>query len=708
MKPIASVKFDNPIVDITIIPQKRYLLVTDSNTIVNLLNIGTLDIKNQLKINAIQEKYPNKVVAFSSNAIYLAIIASGAKESKLFNITTKKLVATVSRNQGGVSCIAIDPKDRYMFSCGEDGSIFCVDIKSGQLAFTLPRHVDAVNDIAFSKNAHLVATASYDRNINLFDFASMSLKTKLRAHIAPVMRIQFLTKNRLLSIDKKNSAIVWDLVNYTVITRLQGIHDDITRVVFADERFIFIATKLGYILAYDASTYKLISHRFIKVDSSITVLFFDEITKHLYIAAEDGHIFVYNIYNNEQNIAIYFEEKKYDLLQECVNDNPLLSHTKTYETFELLWQKSIQKARGYLELCDKEKAKKVVENFLTIPSKKQYVQKLFNDFTEYDKFLQYIKQNKIALAYAMVNTYPIYKETKIFKDIEAQWVSAMQLAQKQLQIPNSLDKIKEILAPYRGVSEKMPIIQDFMQNYVAFSRFKASLGEKNFKMAFEYVKKHPFLRTTKEYDSLMTYSDTLYIKAKKLQASGDTHSAIKLYKVLIDFEDFRDEVKLIISEIENEHKFYAALRENDLSTAYNLLSASEILQTTKDGIKLEEVWDSDYTKAGVYASDANIDGVKSALANYLGIKSKFIAIATVVSWCYLSELDNAIKNKVEQKAIENGIKNFVLYFGVTEQLGIFFDNFLAAYPTTKLNLESLKKSSLENWKPSMIVKSILD
>ena len=66
----------------------------------------------------------------------------------------KKALAKIDRHQGAISCVGIDPKSRYVFSGGEDGKTFVLDIKSGKLAFTLPGHVDTINDIAFSYNMY--------------------------------------------------------------------------------------------------------------------------------------------------------------------------------------------------------------------------------------------------------------------------------------------------------------------------------------------------------------------------------------------------------------------------------------------------------------------------------------------------------------------------------------------------------------------------
>ena len=115
MEPIRSSKFDKAVIHIEVLNNK-YLLVVDALTTVRYLDIETLEMVNQLKANAIQTSFVNNSVAFSSNSNYFALIASGAKESKLYNTKTKKLVASVNRHQGDVSCVAIDPKNRYMFS----------------------------------------------------------------------------------------------------------------------------------------------------------------------------------------------------------------------------------------------------------------------------------------------------------------------------------------------------------------------------------------------------------------------------------------------------------------------------------------------------------------------------------------------------------------------------------------------------------------
>ncbi|MCK4738228.1 MAG: hypothetical protein KAT10_06655, partial [Sulfurimonas sp.] len=378
------------------------------------------------------------------------------------------------------------------------------------------------------------------------------------------------------------------------------------------------------------------------------------------------------------------------------------------EIFTALWERTLQKAKEYLGRNKTAKAIALFKNFKSIPAKKQVMDKLIEEYKEFEKFLMYVNQSKTALAYSLANKYPVYKETKVFQTMELEWKKAFASAQKYLLNHKSSDKAVEILAPYRGISEKTKLIQGLLLNEKLYRRFRVAIDQKNFKLSFELIKQHPFLKEYKEYESLIKYSDSLYIKSQILLNKGDTHSAIKLLRVLLDFEDFKEEAKSIIVDIENRQKFFNIIQDGNLLLAYNLLDNSVSLRDSEDGKRLQQLWKNDLNIANAHAANGDIDGVKSVLDKYMKINSKTIAIATVLSSCYITQLEKSIKNLKDKKIIEKGIKNYILYYGATEQLTSFFDTFKEKYPDTKLNPNSQTQGSINSWRPSMIVKSILD
>ncbi len=708
MKVVNSQTISKPVILLEILDDGT-LAAVNADSVVRILDKESLELVSGFKVGITHERYKTKVVAYSHDAKYFATLSANARESLLYNATSKKVIGTVSRHQGEVSCVGIDPLSRFMFSCGDDGKTFAIDTKSGKLVFTLPMHIDTVNDIAFSPNANWVATASYDRKVSLFNLVTMSPKEKFTGHSAPVMKLQFLSKNELLSIDKKSSAIIWDIHSGKIIQKLEGIHDDVTQICISkDDNLLFLATELGYVLLYQLDTYKQLSQKYIKVSSMITALEFDTQTRHLIIGTEDGFVSRYNIYEGEEKLKALLKVKNFEAIHAEVEKNPVLQFTKIANLVSNFWNHALEKAKILLQNGDKKTAHLLLQNFQSIPAKNTIIQKLFKDYENFDKFKQTAQEGKLAVAYNLAHTYPVYKESKIYQALEERWKKTLTNAQKLALNQKGMAQAQELLAPYRGITQKTKFIQEVMSKGEIYKRFRVAIGQKDFKVCFELIKHNPFLKEFPEYDSLMKYGDTLYIKAHQFLKNGDTHSAVKILRVLSDFTDFKEEVQLLMKELESKQKFFNAIEEDDIVTAYNMMAISEDLLLTDEGKKLHEKWHKDLEKANYHAALGDATGVKDTLSYYLNISSKQRSLATLFAWAYIVQLENALRSDTPQIVIENGIKNYVLNFGLLEQIESFFTAFKEKYPSSKLNLELLSKGSLAMWRPSMIVNSILD
>lgn len=708
MKAIKKVNFKNAIIKLKILDDGK-LLVIDSKTNVRFLDINTLSIISGFKGGISHSRFKNNVVDFSSDSSNFLVLSGSCKEALLFDAKSKKILSKIDRHQGKVSCVAIEPKDRYVFTGGDDGKSCAIDVKTKKIAFTLPVHVDTVNDIAFSTNGQWVATASYDKKVQIFNMTTMSQKHRLTAHADPVLKVHFLSKHRLVSIDKKNSAIIWDYHSGKVITRLEGIHDDVLNITTSsDDKFLFLGTELGYILVYELESYKLITKKYIKVTSSITALYFDKNNEQLLIGTQNGDLLFYHIYDGMGYIKEKLKVKDYEAIQKYIERNPLLEYTKMYQFITNLWDMTLKKIKLAFEAGDKQKAIKLFENFKNIPSKNTIMQNITLEYQEFDKFATLAKQGKLALSYSLALKHPIYQDSKIYKTLELAWKKTFALAQKYVMDPKHADKAREILAPYRGITQKTKLIQDLLTKNEVYKRFRIAVGQKDFVIAFELIKLNPFLKEFSDYDALMNYADTLYINSQKLLQAGDSHSAIKILRILVDFSHFADEVKELIKNIENKQKFFNAMEDHDLETAYNLLAFNEELQESEDGKMLQNKWNKDLQKANKYALTGDLKMLNEVLKKYIKISSKNNALANIYSWYYMSQLEKAVKMKKEQTLIEYGIKNYILCFGLENQIESFFQLFKSKYPNSKLNLELQTKGSIDMWRPSMVVESILD
>jgi hypothetical protein len=708
MKALKSLSIVKPVILVKLLEDER-LLVIDSESTIRFYNKDDFKLESGFKVKIVHERFQTKVVDYSNDAQFFATLSADCRESRLYNTTTKKIIARVTRHQGEVSCVGIDPLSRYMFSCGDDGKTFALDTRSGKFVFTLPHHADTINDIAFSKNGNWIATGGYDKKIQLFNLVTMVAKDKFRAHAAAIMKLKFFGKNKLISIDKNSKAIIWNIYSGKVIERLQGIHDDVTQIVTAeDDKFLFIGTKLGYVLVYDLVTYEQLSSKFIKITSPISAMHYDEVSHHLIIGTEDGFLMYYYIYENEVKLKEYLMNKNMDAIEEEVKKNPILKYTDIYDMVSNLWENALAKAKLAFQSGQKEKALLMLKSFQDIPSKNRVIQKLVKEYAEYEKFVQLAKQGKIALAYSLANQHPIYKESNIYKQLEQRWKKLLHEALKFALQPRGLEKAREILAPYRGVSEKTVLIQEVLSKGEVYKRFKDALMKKDFRIASELIKQHAFLKEFPEYESMMRYADNLYMKAEKLIYDGKNVEAMKLLHLLANFTDFEEEVRELSKSIDAKQKFYDAIEEKNYAIAYNMMTINEDLEDTPIGKKLLQEWNKDLDRANSFAANGNVSGVKKVLGKYFHVSSKYGALATVFAWCYINQLENAVRSKYPRNEIEKGIKNYVLNFGVDDQIEMFLELYKLKYPDSKLDIEHLKKGSLSMWRPSMIVDSILE
>ena len=708
MEVVDSKNIEEPVILLKIL-KNNSLLVVDNDTTVRYFDITSLALIDGFKAKIHHRRYKSSMLAFADNDENFVSISPDCEESMLFNTKTKKMISKVDRHHGEVSCVGIDPACRYMFSCGEDGKTYALDLKSGKLVFTLPVHIDTINDIAFSKNSNWVATASYDKKISLFNLAAMSLKTKLIAHDSPVMKIRFLSNNRLISIDKNSTAIIWNIYSGKVIERLQGVHDDVTQITTSsDDKFLFLGTQLGYILLYDLKTYEILSKHYIKLHSAITALEYNAQTQHLIIGTEDGSLLFYDVYEGQEKLQELLRQKDFEGMQKKAENNPILRYTDIFNLMSNLWDSVLEKAKIALQTGDREKAILLFRHFKNVPSKNAIMQKVMLEYVDFEKFAALAKNGKLTLAYGLANQHPMYKESNIYKILEVNWKKAFLQAQKYALDPKGAEKAKEVLAPYRGLSEKTKLIQELLTKGEIYKRFRVSIGQKDFRISFELIKLNPFLKEFPEYETLIVYADTIYIKSKKLIKIGDTHSAIKLLRVLEDFSDFKEEVNELILGIESRQKFFNAIEDEDLALAYNLMNRFEDLQDTIDGEILQKEWNKDLSIANSYAVNGDVESVKKSLDKYMKVSSKYMSLATVFGWCYMVQLENAIKQKKDRSILENGIKNYMLSFGLQDQIENFFKLFKSHHPKSKLNLEHLTQGSINMWRPSMIEKSILE
>jgi len=657
MEVFARKNIKNPSVVLQIY-NKNSLVAIDSQATVRFFDLNTLKLLSGFKVKKSHKKYQKQKLALSNDGQYFAALSLENQELKLYSIVTKKRVTLLRTNDSEISSLGIDPLSRYLFSCAKDGKIFVMDLQSKKLAFILLFHKQAINEIAFSADSQWMATAGIDKQIALFNLSTMSQVSKLVAHQISLTQLRFLNKNRLLSIDEDSQIIIWNIDTKKLMHKFEKINDTITQITTsANDKFLFIATDLGDIMLYDLEDYRVLGVDYIRLGTVVSALEFNKEKNHLIIATQEGSINFYNIYEGEEKLQILFQKKDFQMMQKVIKKNPILKYTKIYKRFMHLWETTLQEAKEALENGEKETVIALFKDSRIPASQNAIIKKLILEYEDFQSFVEFIEDEKLALAYGLANKHPNYKDSTLYASLEQNWQRTFEMAQTYLLDPKGEEKIKEILSPYKAIQGKTKYLQELFMQAEIHKRLRVLIVQKEYKVAFELIKRNLFLQGIKEYEMFILKS---------------------------------------------------ALQDKDIDLAYDILANFEYLQNIPEAKVLQEQWQKDFHKAKIFALERDLKKMRKSLEPYMSTRSKYISLASVFGLYYLCELELALQRKVSKIYLEKGIKNYISSLGLQEEIENFYKQFKKSYPESKLNLDYVAHGSITMWRPFMIVNSILD
>lgn len=680
--------------------------VIDSLNSLRIIDLTTYAVVGGFKSSIVHERLIGSHVDMTPDGRFSISVIPKSNKAALFNISDKEVLFKVGRHQGEIESVGIDPNGRYCVTCGQDGKSFAWVLKTGRLAFSMPPHSDFVSTVAFNDNGQWIATGSYDLTINLLNMAIMKRPLKLRGHNSVIVKIIFLPEAKLLSVEKEGTLIVWDMRNGKVIKRLPKMNDDVTSMTIShDKRFALVGTKLGYVGLYDLHIMDQISHRYIKESESITSLILVDNPFRLAIGTAEGNIRLYSLFGNEDEYFKMLRDGQYKLFYDALDENPMLFYSKPYEAAERVWSDVLEKARLLLEKNERQKAKELLGIFTGIPKKNALINQMLNAYEKYTQFQNYVQSGRFPLAYSMAKQFPAFKDSEAYRQMEMRWKKLFFKAQELILNQNGDEQARQLLIPYRGISEKTILIQQLFDQRKMYEYMKKTIAAHDYFKFFELIKMHPFLKEFSEYTTVMGYADKLYIQAQKGYLQGDYVNARKACETLKFFPDYSAEAQEMADTIRVKHLFYDAIASNNLSNAFGYLSSYPLLYETPEAQVLERQWNALVDQAQKYAAKGLAQETLSVFEPYFGINDKFTAIAGVIAQAYCVQLEDKVHMKVPQTIVERGIRNYVGLFGIDEGIMSVFEYFKNVY-TTKLDLDVLKQGSFDTWTPSMRINDI--
>jgi hypothetical protein len=123
-----------------------------------------------------------------------------------------KLHHTLRGHTGPITQIAWSPDGHLLASASRDQSIRLWDAQTANLLHTLSDHSNSVYSVPWSPDGRLLASASDDHTIRLWDAAIGRQTSTLESHTGPLSGIAFSADNRLLASKSIDATVrLWNL-----------------------------------------------------------------------------------------------------------------------------------------------------------------------------------------------------------------------------------------------------------------------------------------------------------------------------------------------------------------------------------------------------------------------------------------------------------------------------------------------------------------
>jgi len=706
MQPLKIFTIKKAISKLKAINEDKLIVVDESNTI-RIFNLTELKLDGGFKINLPPNRPFSNSVDISNDGKNLVMTIPKKNKAVIWSIETKRLKHSIGWHKGEIESVAFDYKNRYVATGGTDGRTHLWNIDTGKMVGNLAPHSDYVTAIAFSQNSLWCATGSYDKSISITNISSMQFAYKMRIHSTMITKIKFLKNFRMVSGDKEGNIVISNYTKGKVEKRVHKLPDVVVDFTFdLNEKYMFATTKNKNLFLYDLKTYEQLTDQFIKVNSTITSLEFIPDLMYLAIGTEDGILYIYDLLSDEKELEQFIEEKKYGKAYELVTKNPLLKESISFTHLEKIWENSINKAQKLLEKGQKDVVEQILKPFMSIPAKRLFIQTIFKDFAEFEKFKTLVLKKKYPLAYSLANKYPTFKQTSYYKHMEKEWKKAFTVARQLMFDRSKEDYIKQILLPFRGVPEKTALIQSLSTEKEIYKLLKQKFANKDFKGFFELINRYPFLANLDEYENAISFGEKLHNAAQNALKKGDYAQVLKYTKILENFPMFEQDAKRLKNKAMILANFMQLIANKKYDKVYEFVQKEPFLEEIDDFIKLEQNWENKIKKAEQYSAIGDVKDILETLKHYMKIKEKLPKIGELIKSAYLYQILSKLKEEVDDKIIEKGIRNYIKIFGVDLEISDLIT--LAQKSGRKIDLSNIEEGERMFWYKNHLPNNIFE
>jgi len=648
-------------------------------------------------------------VAFSQDSELLAFANSNI--IYIINTQNKMLIQTIRTNEGEIQILSFVPKSKYLVTGTSHGRVmqYRYDGRShlsrlcsfGKLLKERKSKIKSNYVSAFAFHKEYFAVAGYGGVISILKMNSYINRHHITSSKVRVSALCFLDDEKLISANIDGFVQIHSLKRGSSVKTIPTPFRNINKLILMpNPQFVMVSAEEKKLILIDTNSAKVISTSYLKFKDNVKNIALTS-NNNLLVVLQNREIYKVELPTAE-HLKTFLLHNDINKAYNLIEKDPMLQGTREHKRVEVMYEKLFTQAVDALINGNTKDARKIMQMFSEIKSKKTDINSIFKAFEHYPRFKTLYLEKKYALAYAMSERHPALKRTKQFKKMEELFKETFTFAQKQILIGRE-DVAKEILSVYATVASKKTILKLVLNQNRDFINFLKAINEKNYTLVNTLVEKNEIFSQISTYLTLKNSIQNSIDKIRKAIDLGDADGAIILVKEQLNTPGIKDELQDLYKEAKVIKKLQDSYEESDFKTCYEILDNTYAFHNLELSILLETHYSKLINKCEEAALKGDIKSIKKLLGDLIAIKSRIDKVGDMLRLSFHTKI-KGLMAKRSFKSAENIIYSYIDIFGQDSEI-IFIMKSYERVSKKRLALTQTKELvvSRDNWLHSSLI-----
>jgi len=548
-----------------------------------------------------------------------------------------------------------------------------------------------------------IACSGYGGIITILKMNSHANKYNIEASKVRINSLCFLNEHKLISGNAEGIIQIHTLKKYHAVKNIPTPFVSIKEIiVMPNPNFIMVSGDSNKLIIIDTKNAKVVTTSYLVFSQNVHKISLNHESNLLVVLQNNQFIQV--VLPNATDIKSFILHNSLDKALQLIERDPMLKGTREHKRVEVMYEKIYTQAVDALINSNIKEARKLINMFEHVESKKEDIESIFKAFRHYSRFKTLYLEKKYALVYAMAEKHPALKRTLQFKKMEETFKETFSFAQKQILLGRE-DVAKEILSIYATVISKKAILKLILNQNKDFIEFLQAINSKNHSIIDALVKKNEIFTQIPTFTALKNSAQESLQKIQDSINKGEVDDAIEQIKFLVDTPSVKDELQALYRDCKTVKKLQLAYSENDFILCYEIIDTYSSLDSLELTKLLEKHWAKLMNNCENFALKGDIKSIKKSLGNLLRISTRVDKIGDLIRVSFHTKIKGLLANK-SFKSAENIIYSYIDIFGADSEIRLIMKSYeRVANTKLAITIDQDKKVPRDNWLNSPLIMS---